>query len=198
MARKFRFLLVHGPHALVRGFVSGFLTGRKVSGLVFYAEEAKLEGEMGEEEGLAEKVVEWIGLHQERMTKVAVEEKLHGPLVEAIRKSAEETGLSVEASRVVKEACFAVKFEAFSAELGSAIRKIFDRPPAGVRARSDFGMEEKRREDAAGPEGYAPEHEYELRGAGTFCGPLEKIVAFQRLAGENALIHCDPIRLDLE
>lgn len=198
MDRRFRVLLVHGPYPLVRGYVAGFLAGRGLSGKIYFCEKEKIEVDLGAEEGLAEKLAEWIGFHRDTTTAFAVEEKIHGPLMEALKAPDDALGVSVEISRSVARSRFDVRFETFSSEEGSEIRSLVEGPPKGVAASDDFRIDEKIRATGKGVEAYAPEHEYELKGKGTFAGPLDEIVEFRRTLAGNPLVRCGAVKLELE
>lgn len=198
MSRRFRVLLAHGPYPLVRGYIAGFLAGRGLSGKVYYCEQEKIEVDLGSDEGLAGKLAEWIGFHRYMATSFAVEEKIHGPLMEALKRPEDDLGITIEISRSVGEARFDVRIETFSSEEGTEIRAVMESPPKGVSASGDFHLDEKHHKGGKGMEAYAPEHEYEMKGKGSFAGPLDKIVEFRRTLAENPLIHCGSIRLELE
>ncbi|MFH1279212.1 MAG: hypothetical protein ABIK65_12635 [Candidatus Eisenbacteria bacterium] len=198
MDRRFRVLLVHGPYPLVRGYIAGYLAGRSLSGKVYYCEKEKIEVDLGEDEGLPEKLAEWIGFRRDQKTSLAVEEGIHGPVMEALKSAPPDLGISVEASRAVAVARFGVRFETYSTEEGAEIRELLENPPKGIVPLGDLRINEKHHKDAKGVEGYAPEHDYELKGKGTFAGSLDKVVEFRRRVLENPLVHCESIKLELE
>lgn len=198
MDRKYRALLIRGPYPLVRGFLAGFFAGRGIDGEVFFCEQEKIEVSLEEEEGIAGKLAEWIGFRRDMATSLVVEDAVFESVLEAIDEEKGDLGLAVEASRTVRAASFEIRFETFSDEAGLEIKKLIDFHPKGVRLGDDFKMEEKRREEAAGVEGYAPEHDYELKGAGIVEGDVASIVHFRKMAIDNPLIHCETIKLTLE
>jgi hypothetical protein len=198
MERKFRILRIHGPYPLVHGFLSGFLAGRGLAGRVFYCDTEKIEADLGGEEGLAEKLAEWIGFQKYLATGVVLEEALHAPVLEGLKIAREEHSLEVEASRVVREARLEARFRTFSKEEGAEIRGLMEKPPEGVRALAPPEWKEERHKEAAGIEAYAPEHEYALSGSASFAGPVDRIVELRRRFADHPLIHCGPIRLELE
>ncbi|MFH1681681.1 MAG: hypothetical protein ABIH26_13695 [Candidatus Eisenbacteria bacterium] len=198
MERRFRAVVIHGPYPLVRGFVTGVLAGKGETGRVFYCERDNIEADLDAEEGLAEKLAEWIGLQKYLVTTVVIEEKVHGPIVEALKRAREELRLSVEASRAVKEASLEARFRTFSQSEGIEIRRLVENPPGGVKTLPDFTLRESRREEAAGIEAYAPEHDYELEGSFACVGPVDRIVEYRKRLVENPLVQCRPVRLALE
>jgi hypothetical protein len=198
MDRRFRAVLVRGPYPLVRGFVSGFLAGSGTPGRVYYCERDKIEADFGGEEGLAEKLAEWIGLQKYMTTTVVVEESLHGPILDALKSAGEELRLEVAASRAVKEAGLEARFQTFSESEGIEIRRAVENPPDGVRILPGFTLREDRREEAAGIEAYAPAHHYELEGSFAYTGPVDRIVEQRKRLADNPLIRCGPVRLALE
>ncbi|RPJ40697.1 MAG: hypothetical protein EHM19_13250 [Candidatus Latescibacterota bacterium] len=197
MNPRFRIVRVHGPYPLVHGFIAGFLAGKGLAGRVFYAEKERIEAEIDPEEGLAEKLAEWIGFQKFLSTDVVLEESIHGPVLDAL-KGTKDLHLEIEASRAVAEASFEVRLRTYSEEEAGTIRKLLREVPEGVRALPGLELEEKRVKGAAGIEAYAPEHEFELEGSGSFAGPVDRIIELRKRLSDNALIHCGPIRLKLE
>jgi hypothetical protein len=198
MNGRFRILRIHGPYPLVHGFLSGFLAGRGLAGRVFYCEKEKIEAELGGEEGLAEKLAEWVGFQKYLATGVVVEEELYSPVLEGLKSAREELGLEVEASRVVREARLEARFRTFSKEEGAEIRRIVENAPEGVRILPRAEIKEERHQEAAGIEAYAPEHDYVLSGSTSFAGPVDRIVELRKLFAKHPLIHSGPIRLEME
>lgn len=198
MDRRFRVLLVRGPYPLIRGFIAGLLTGKDLVGKVFYCEKEKIDVDLGDDEGIAEKFAEWVGFHRYLSTAIAIEESVHGAVIEGIKSDKHGLNLTVGSSRAVAAARFHVHFETFSEDAGGEIRELLDIPPSGVVRSDDFQMKETRHKDAAGIEAYAPDHEYQLNGEGDYVGPLDKIVELRRRASVNELIHCGSIQLDYE
>jgi hypothetical protein len=198
MNRRFRVLRIHGPYPIVHGFITGLLKGRGLTGRLFYFDNEKIEADFGGDEGLAERLAEWIGFQKYLSTGVVLEEALHGPVLEGLKSAAEELHLEVEASRAVKEAGFEVRFRTFSEEEGTGIRNLVENPPEGVRIVSEPKLEVERHDEGIGIEAYAPEHSYKLEGSAAYAGPIDRIVEYRRRMKENPLIHCGPIRLELE
>ncbi|MBN1826661.1 MAG: hypothetical protein JW958_10365 [Candidatus Eisenbacteria bacterium] len=196
MADAYRVLLVQGPYPLVRGFISGFLTGKGIGGRVHYCEKEKLHVDVGDE-GFTDRLKEWIGLKDFLATPVVIDESLHGPLVEAFHSSRHDLSLSVKVDVPVTGASFRVDFRVYSPEMGAQVKAMVENPPAGLSLDDDFRLEEKKHEDAAGVEAYAPEHAYELHGEGTIHGELEALIAFRDRIRENPLVHCEPIRIEI-
>jgi hypothetical protein len=198
MERRFRALLVHGPYPVVHGFLAGFLTGKGIAGTIYYCEKEKIDVDFGVDEGLAERLADWVGLHKYFTTPIVVEESIHGPVLDALKGARAELRLDVEVSRAVREATMEVRVRTFSEEEAVAVRRLVENPPAGVLALPGWRLEEERRETAHGIEAYAPEHEFELAGSGTFAGRVDLVLDYRKKLAENPLIHCGHIRLDLE
>lgn len=197
MANKYRVLMVQGPYPLVRGFIAGFLTGRGLGGKVFYCEKEKIHFDIGEDDGLADRLKEWIGFHKLMATPLVIEEKIHGPVVEAFHGSRHDIALTVKVDQPIKSASFVVRFTVYNREIGAKVHEVVKNPPEGITLSDDFLIEEIVHKNAKGVEGYAPEHDYELKGEGTIKGDLETVIDFRNRVKVADLVHCDPIELEI-
>jgi hypothetical protein len=192
MSRKYQEMILEGSRESVREFIHGYLLGRDLEGEVFYCGDEGIRTE-----GLGERLKEKLHL-QHAHVHVLLEEKLQEPMRKAFDEEQKRGGPRLVKVRPVIGASFRFSFRVFRKDLGMEVRKIVENLPRDVSVSWDDGPEEVLDPSAAGPEGYAPAHDYELHGKGLVLGDASGVIEVHRRAVAHPLLQADEIELEHE
>jgi hypothetical protein len=191
MTEKYVEIVFEGHYNTVRGYLEGLRDGLGTSSKFFFSSESGIAAET-----LAELIKEWISLGQ-RLHHVVVEENFCAKIREVLSSKGTDALVnlaSIKSSRMVREARFNFKFDAYARKYADEIKELLDRLPEGVSLHN-YLPEEKMNHSAEGVELYAPAHDYILRGEGTIIGSVEQIISFRKLLDDHPLIEADKIIL---
>lgn len=185
----YREVVLQGSASAVEAFLAGFKQGKGwASEFYFVCDHNCIKAE-----STAHKILEALKLEKD-ITHVLITEPRTPAVVEAV-KGAKKTGLKVMTNKPVKKACFGYKFFTANKRLGSRVKRLFNQMPAGLKR-----IEPKEKEiyhpKSKGAEGYAPEHDFELKGSGSIEGPLDLVIEFRRLLEKLEPVNVTPITLN--
>jgi len=169
MNERYCEVTVEGSLDLVKGFVTGFLEGRGVSGDVFFGSDYHIE--KGSPAGLLMRLT---GIRGETCTLV-VEAGLHDLLAASLERRRRIVPLRILKVRPVVSAAFDVSFRTYSREVGAELRGLFDSLPERASRGPGFEMHEAITPEGKGVDAYAPLHDYELRGRGRIEGDVKGV-----------------------
>jgi hypothetical protein len=181
----YREVVIQGSASAVEAFLAGFKQGKGwASEFYFVCDHHGIKAE-----STGHRILEALKLEKE-MTHVLVTEPRTPAVVEAI-KGAKQTGLKILSNKPVKKAEFGYKYFAANKRLGSLIKRRFNEMPADLK-RVDAKEKEVYHPRSKGAEGYAPEHDFELKGSGAIEGPLDQVMAFR-----GVIAKIEPVQVTL-
>jgi hypothetical protein len=184
MAATFCELIIKGDDSLLLAYMHGFLTGKKIKRGVVFSNECPLE---------IHQLREMIEYHGEVLHLIC-RTGLKATLVSAIKNAPEQYSFEIKKEQRISAASFAFEFATFSKNVASILKKTFSRIPAGLKF-VKYEPQEKIDPEAAGPEGYAPLHDYKFFGEGEVLGDIETILRFHRKLSRNDFIEIENIHL---
>ncbi len=190
MERKYIELVIAGPFAIVKAWITGYLQGLGIEEGFYFSRDCHIRRET-----LAERVMEWAGLHTSH-TFLIIWEELLEKVEHAISSHREDMKFTVEAKNQVESASFKFYYHAFTKKDGEELKNYFETLPKALELK-DYMPDEIIYEDAKGAEGYAPLHSYEIKAHGVIEGPFIEVLNAHRDAGEFALTSLEEIRLKL-
>ena len=186
-------LVIDGPHAQLRAFVSGWAAGTALDSAetdrrVLWCKDHRVHTDTA-----MEKVVE--ALRPGEVTHLLVRDDTIADLLRALR--AHGAGLKPRSLRPVLGARLQFQYEILSRPEAEEVLALFAALPAGVHLSADYHPVEEIDPSARGVEMYSPAHDFVLRAHGTASGPLPGILALQARAAEHERIHTKEVVLDL-
>ena len=146
-------------------------------------------------ESLAEKLAESAHLRPKDCHFIASNE-LRDLLKEKQECILRECGLRLVSTRYIRSARLAFDFTAYGKRYGVQILNLIDEMPAGLRLKG-FKKQETLDPGAAGIEGRASVHDYEISGKGEINGPIDLLIGYHHRLAEHPLIKLDKIKLSL-
>jgi hypothetical protein len=191
MNRIFTETVFEGHYNTVRGYIEGLQDGMGTAYSFFFSSESGIAAET-----LSELIKEWISLGH-RLHHVVLEEEFLTKIKEVLAKKEKHALLnssSIKSSKIIKEATFTFKFEAYARKYADEIRELLANLPAGISL-EQYTPEEKINHDAEGVELYAPAHDYIFTGKGTIIGPVEQVVNFRKILDDHPLIEAEKVVL---
>ncbi len=191
MNKEYVEVILEGSLDLIKGFVIGFLEGRGIAG------EAVFEEDQGLREGESfNQLLRYIHLKENRV-HLMVGAGVHELLTEALKNRAGDIPIKIISVRKIKEARFEFRYRTYSRSVGEELKRLFQDLPGGVAVKGDPPREVVRPE-AKGIEAYAPEHEYEIDGAGMAKGPAKEVIDFYGRLSRYELMELGEIGMEFE
>ena len=176
---------ISGPGDQAIGFVEGFRLASANPGQVWFA---------GRENVDLESFFETLRSKLRRDTFVICSKALAAAMAEALNAS-ELLELEVPSIREIEYAELPFRYEVYSREEASAVRKVIEELlPEGVRLEG-YEPEERVLDDARGVELYGPVHDYTLTASGRYVGPVPGVLALAERLSDQTFIHPDKIHL---
>jgi hypothetical protein len=184
MAVTFYEVIIKGNEDLLFAYLHGFLNGRKIKQGIIFSNECPLA---------IHHLREFIEYRGEVLHMVC-RARLRATVVSAIEEAPEEYSFSVKKEQRISTASFEFEFEIFNKEAAGILKKTFASLPSGLKL-MDYEPDESIHPDAAGPEGYAPMHEYRFHGKGKITGNIETLLDFHRSLSQNDFVKLEDIGL---
>ena len=183
-------VIFQGRPKVVRSFLAGLVLGAGGKGRVFYHFDAGIE-----HEGKVESLAELVGLKPSDCHAVvdAATGKLLKRLQDGITAS---TGLTISSCRHIRTAQLPFKFKVYAAQYQREITDLVRNLPPGLNL-VDFVHDEKIDPSAAGPEAYAPVHDYEACGEGKIVGRVDLLIELRKKLNQQPLVEEGQIELRL-
>lgn len=185
MAEDYYELIIAGDKKATRAYLEGFLRGKNIRSGVIFCKDYHISSQH------RTKRPDFLHDHIHLVCLAGIRATIQS----AIKRAPEELSLALESDRALKSIAFDFKFETFSKEIGSKLKKLFRTPPKGVVI-ENFDESEEIRPDAKGVEIYAPLHDYEYKGSGKVTGNVEQVLFFHKKLKDLELV--DPSDLHLE
>lgn len=168
-------LIVAGSDAALRGFIAGFVAGRGEREEIALAADLDLEPA-----SLAGHLRELFGQRPGHLLFAPA--RVATALADAIRSHGEAADLHLSGVNAVNRATFTFTAETFAPAVAARIRERFlSDLPVNVEL-IDLREDERREEEANGPELYSPVHGYTWRVTGSVVGPLGGVLEMRRRA----------------
>ena len=184
MAATFYELIIKGDDSLLLAYMHGFLKGKKIKRGVIFSTECPLEIHQLRE------MIEYRG----EVLHLICRNSLKTTLVSAIKNAPEQYSFEIKKEQRISAASFAFEFETFSSKVAGILKRTFSRIPAGLTLVT-YEPQEKLDPDAAGPEGYAPLHDYKFFAKGEVLGDIETLLRFHKRLSRNDFIEVENIHL---
>lgn len=169
----YREVVFQGSASAVEAFLAGFKQGKGWASELYVI----CGHQCIKTESTGHKILEALKLEKD-ITHVLISDPRTPAVVEAV-KAAKEIGLKVMANTLVKQASFGYKFYTANKRIGASIQRLLNGMPAGLKA-IDPLEKALYNPGAKGAEGYAPEHDFELKGSGIIEGPIDLVLAFRQ------------------
>lgn len=190
MSNRFHEMIVRGSRGRTRGFLEGYLAERAIERPMIVADEEGFACET-----FRERVRDLLRPDHETL-HLLVPAGLAGTIRRTIA-AAVEAGVEAEivGEREVEGARFAFRFRVYSRKAAIRVRSHFESLPEGVRLDPATEFEEIVDPHAKGIEGYAPVHEYELRGTGSVEGTIPGVLEVHRRCRDDELVDAESIEI---
>jgi len=183
-------LVILGPQNLAHGLLTGLILGSGHGAICFDGPTEDIEGATLKERT---KSILHIRPHENQFIVDNVTRSLlkkHLKLIES------ETGLELISDRRVLKARFGFEYTAFAGTYDLQIKKLLDGLPQGVKL-VNHEREETVTEEAKGPEGYAPLHDFEVRATGDIQGRIDQVIEARHTLLSHPLVATTEIQLEL-
>lgn len=174
---------------LVRGFVVGFLEGKEIQGEAIFGEDHHVENE-----SRFGQMLRLIGVRGNRFHLI-IGAGFFTLLQGALERRNGELALKIISKKNIKQASFGFHFRAYTRELGTELKGLFENPPEGLQVK-DYKPKETVLPEGKGVEAYAPLHEYEIKAAGTMYGPVKDAIEFYGRAEHYDMVELEDIKLE--
>jgi hypothetical protein len=185
MAATFYELIIKGNEDLLYAYLHGFMSGRKIEkGIIFSNEHPLAIHHLRE-------FLEYRG----EVLHLVCRARLRASVISAVESAPKDYSFELKKEQRIASASFSFEFETFNREAAGNLKKIFASLPKGLKLVA-YEPEESIHPDAAGPEGYAPMHEYRFHGKGNVLGDVETLLDFHEQLSHNDFIKLEEIRLD--
>lgn len=182
-------LIVAGSDAALRGFIAGFVAGRGKREEIALAADLDLEPA-----SLAGRLKELFGQRPGHLLFAPA--GVATTLADAIRSHGQGADLHLAGVNAVPRATFAFTAETFSPEEAARIRERFlSALPVHVEF-VNLREDERRDQEANGPELYSPVHEYTWRVTGSVAGALGGVLEMRRRASASEWISAEPLVIE--
>jgi len=189
MRRKHYEIVIEGPFDLIRGFIIGFLEGRKVEGAIIFEREHHIK-----RESELEQLLRVIHVEEDRVHMI-IEEAIYRLLCEALDNRKHMIKLKIISEREIVRAHFNFTYAAYAKRFGDELKNLFSKMPEGVQLEG-YQPEEIERETKDSTAGYAPEHNYEIKAKGRVSGPAHEVIDFYDKIEHNDWIGLKEIELE--
>ncbi|MGB4549457.1 MAG: hypothetical protein WBI10_11115 [Syntrophales bacterium] len=189
MTETYYEVVVEGSFDLIKGFVLGFLQGRRIEGEAVFSAERHIRRSEG--------VIQLLRQLTRRGNKssIIIGRGVGRLLREALERIGDDLDLKVLSVREIKSAHFDFEFRTYAKKAGESLEETFRKLPPGVTLEG-FDLKEDVHPEAKGVEAYAPLHHYEIRGKGRVAGDAKAVIDFYDRIEHNELIKLGDIRLE--
>jgi hypothetical protein len=188
MRKKWYEIVIQGSFDLIRGFIIGFLEGRKIEGAIIFEREHHVK-----REGKLEQLLRAIHIEQDRVHLI-IDEAIYRLLREALTHRKHMIDLKVVSEREIINAHFSFTYAAYAKRFGDELKNLFGKLPEGVHLEG-YEPEEIERREQDSTAGYAPLHNYEIRAKGRVSGPAKEVIDFYDKIEHNDWIKLEEIEL---
>lgn len=184
MTTTYRELVVKGNASILKGFLWGFKTAKKIKKGLIFCDDHPIQ---------THHVRELLQLHGDYVHMVT-SANVNEMIVAAIQDSAEPLELEIVSNRRIKEARFQFRFGTYSRDVATDLKRTLRKLPVSLEL---YGYRPKERIDPAakGAELYSPVHDYEFAGNGKVRGEIEPLLRLHRKLDEHVFIEVDDIEL---
>lgn len=180
---------------VVRSFLAGWAAGRGLSReetahLIVWPDEWHIHVD-SRIQGIVDAII------PEKDCVVLVQSDKIAELLQAVEPWERRLSLSISSRQPIDSASFKFSFEFFARDEARVVRQIFENLPTGVSISDDYQPTEHSDAAAAGPELYAPAHDYSFSGAGTLSGDLRGVLQVSERARQHERIKRQAVQLHL-
>jgi hypothetical protein len=184
MATKYHEIIVKGDDEVLKGFLDGFKTAKKIKTGVVLASDHPIN---------THHLKEILTLHGNYI-HVIVSGRHHQTLIAAI-KDTPDIECDIVSDVGISNAYLEFKFETFNRDVARDLKKMLGRLPAGLQL-IDYDPKETVDPSAKGIEFYSPIHDYTFEGKGKIRGDVEKLIKFHERLDEHVFIEVNDIELE--
>lgn len=185
MAETYYELIISGDKHTARAYLVGFLRGKNIRSGVIFCKDHHISSQHH---------IKGPDFLHEHIHLVCLA-GIRAAIQSAIKRAPEEFSLKLEPERTVKGIAFDFKFETFSKEIGTKLKRLFRNPPKGVEI-EEFEDNEEILPDAKGVERYAHLHDYQYKGTGKVTGNVEQVLFFHKKLKDLELVDASDIHLE--
>lgn len=184
MATRYFELVVKGEGELLRGFIDGFMTAKKITSGIIMASLHPID---------THHLREVFTLHGDHI-HVIVAARHRQALMAAIRE-ARDIDCRLVSEREIKRAHFAFSFRVFNRDVAAELRQMLGDLPPELKL-IDYDPRETIDPSAKGVEVYSPVHEYCFEGKGKIQGDIEKLLSVRQRLARHVSIEMKDIELE--
>ncbi|MFQ5511510.1 MAG: hypothetical protein ACE5EO_06630 [Candidatus Krumholzibacteriia bacterium] len=177
-------LIVKGDEKLLRGFLWGYKSTRRVKSGLLLCDDYPID---------THHLRELLRLQTGREHLICTEAH-HKTLVAAINRAA-ELGFEIISDEPIVRSYFEFKFDTFSEKVARSLKRIVRRLPKDLGL-SGFDEKEDRVPGAVGVEMYAPAHDYHYYGGGTAEGGIEKLLSLHKKFSDHEFVDAKDIHVE--
>jgi hypothetical protein len=189
MRKKWYEIVIEGSFDVIKGFITGFFEGRRMTGAIIFEREHHVK-----REGTLEHLLRAVHIEEDRVHMIMGKSTFR-LLDQALNNRKHEIPLKVVSEKEILRAHFNFAYAAYAKRFGVELKNLFSKLPEGVHLEG-YEPEEIERETKDSTAGYAPLHKYEIRAKGRVSGPAKEVIDFYDRLEHNALIEFEEIELD--
>jgi hypothetical protein len=193
MSNQFTELIIKAPFLFVKGFLMGFMHGRKETFDYFFHRKSGIRRET-----LGELVKELLAI--DSYTDLCLPSSIVGEFEESLHRIDPGIGVSIEDKREIKNADFKFSFTLFNPESAKICKQLFSYLPPNITI-ENFHPKEIIDDKKVGIHEYAPVHPYVYQGEGKVKGEFDGVMNLYLLIKRSELsstILCSEIHLHFE
>lgn len=193
MAIQFNEVVITAPFLVVKGFLMGYMQGRREQFAYFFHRKHGIK-----HEAFSEMVREF--LHSTCRTHLCLPEDVLPDFEQALQNVEEKIGARIESKKRINRAEFSFSFHIYDESLTAACKELFASLPPGVEL-LNFAPLELAGETAVAVAEFSQIHQYCYEGNGLASGDFEGVMNFFLAIKRHSLksqILCSEIRLNLE
>ena len=185
-------LVITGHEDFIKGLLRGIAAGAGSSSRVMFNNEHNINRST-----IAERIKEFFDKSSTH-THVVLDESIVNLIEKVLSEEGEKLEVSIVSKLKLISASFTFKYSAYAEKHGKMLKNMFEDLSEYISMSADYDPQETIHPEAKGAEGYAPEHDYEIKAKGTVTGDLNEIMKLYERCDKEPLVKSGKIELEFE
>jgi len=185
-------LVIEGHEDFVKGLLRGIVAGAKSSSRVMFNNEHNISRTT-----IGERIKEFFDSSSTPI-HVILDESIVNLIEEVLSDKGEKLEVSIVSKLKLIAASFTFEYSAYAENHGKMLKSMFEDHDESISMSDDYEPKESIHPEAKGAEGYAPEHDYEIRAKGTVSGNFDEIMKLYERCDDEPLVQAEKIELEFE